>query len=281
MQEKYGFVYLWFDRIKGKFYIGCHWGTEDDGYICSSTWMRNAYRKRPQDFKRRILARVYTNRKDLFEEEFRFLNMIRDEELKVRYYNLSRIHPHHWSTDPEIRNRVKKTASETMKAKHQDPDYQKIYRAGRKKQSETMKQFIQDNPDKMEQRRIKMKATLAEKFPVEQRYIPTPKGTQENFDRISKGVRNYYDNMTPEQAERRKDGQKRTAEFHKGKRHRAGQSNTDSHNLKIAQANGKAVIIDGIEYHSKEAAGRSLNINGNTVGNRIKSDKYPTWSYKS
>lgn len=281
MQEKYGFVYIWFDRSKKRYYIGCHWGTEDDGYICSSTWMRNAYRKRPQDFKRRIISRVYTDRKDLFEEEFRFLNMIKDEELKIKYYNLSRIHPHHWSTDPELRNRVKKTNSEIMKAKHQDPEYQKIYKEGRKKQSETFKQYIRDNPDKMEQRRVSMKKTLAKKFPVENRHIPVPKGSEQHIDLIKQGVRNYYDNMTPEQEERRKAGQKRTADSHKGKRHRAGKSNTEQHNLKIAQANGKAVVIDGIEYHSKEAAGRALSVNGNTVGNRIKSNKYPTWTYKT
>lgn len=110
-KEKYGFVYIWFDRKRTKYYIGCHWGTEDDGYICSSKWMRDAYRYRSQDFKRRILSRIYTDRKDLFEEEFRFLNMIREDELGKRYYNLSRVHPNHWSTDPNST----KTVSEKRK----------------------------------------------------------------------------------------------------------------------------------------------------------------------
>ena len=34
--EKYGFVYIWFDRKHKRYYIGCHWGHEDDGYVCSS-----------------------------------------------------------------------------------------------------------------------------------------------------------------------------------------------------------------------------------------------------
>lgn len=38
--SKYGFVYIWFDRKHHRFYIGCHWGHEEDGYICSSNWMR-------------------------------------------------------------------------------------------------------------------------------------------------------------------------------------------------------------------------------------------------
>ena len=35
---KYGFVYIWYDRKHHRYYIGCHWGTIDDGYICSSNW---------------------------------------------------------------------------------------------------------------------------------------------------------------------------------------------------------------------------------------------------
>ena len=98
--EKYGFVYIWRDRKHNRNYIGCHWGREDDGYICSSRWMRNSFRRRPRDFKRRILARVYSNRADLFLEEYRWLEMIKTEELGKRYYNLSINHPNHWSTDP-------------------------------------------------------------------------------------------------------------------------------------------------------------------------------------
>lgn len=75
--EKYGFVYIWFDRKHKRYYIGCHWGTENDGYICSSSNMKSAYNRRPQDFKRRIISRVYTNRKDLLEEEYKWLSQIK------------------------------------------------------------------------------------------------------------------------------------------------------------------------------------------------------------
>ena len=67
--EKYGFIYIWRDRKHKRYYIGSHWGTEDDGYICSSPWMSQAYKHRPNDFKRRILQRVCSNRKDLLELE--------------------------------------------------------------------------------------------------------------------------------------------------------------------------------------------------------------------
>lgn len=97
--EKYGFVYVWRDKKRNRYYIGCHWGREDDGYICSSKWMRDAYRYRPEDFKRRVTARVYSNRNDLLVEEHRWLSMIKDEEIGKRYYNATKHHNGHWFAD--------------------------------------------------------------------------------------------------------------------------------------------------------------------------------------
>jgi hypothetical protein len=99
--ENYGFVYLWYDKKHKRYYIGCRWGREDDGYICSSTWMKQGYRRRPTDFKRRILNRIYTNRKDLLEEEYKWLSKIKKEELGKKYYNLYNHHFGHWSSDPK------------------------------------------------------------------------------------------------------------------------------------------------------------------------------------
>lgn len=84
---KYGFVYIWFDKKHHKYYIGRHWGTVDDGYVSSSTNMRNNYKNRPSDFKRRIISYVYTCNEDLVAEEQRWLDMIKLEELNTRYYN--------------------------------------------------------------------------------------------------------------------------------------------------------------------------------------------------
>lgn len=99
--ERFGFVYLWRDRKYNRFYLGCHWGTEDDGYICSSTWMRNSYRRRPQDFKRRILSKIY-DRKELLKEEYNWLQMIKEEELGQKYYNINKHHYGHWSTQKSL-----------------------------------------------------------------------------------------------------------------------------------------------------------------------------------
>lgn len=113
-QEKYGFVYIWYDRKHKRYYIGSHWGFEDDGYICSSRMMRQSYNRRPEDFKRRIIKRIYTNRKDLLTEEYRWLRMIdqtktfthnksEDSKHNIRYYNihLGEENPW-WASDDEI-----------------------------------------------------------------------------------------------------------------------------------------------------------------------------------
>lgn len=86
-KEKYGFVYVWYDRKHKRYYVGRHWGYKNDGYICSSKWMRKSYKRRPHDFKRRIIKYVYTTQLDLVTEEQYYLNMIKQEECGKRYYN--------------------------------------------------------------------------------------------------------------------------------------------------------------------------------------------------
>lgn len=99
--EKYGFVYLWFDRKHKRYYVGCHWGTIDDGYLCSSNWMRDAYKRRPEDFKRRILKTNIQHRPDMYLEEQRYFDMIKPEELRIRYYNLCLSVKNNWHKYPE------------------------------------------------------------------------------------------------------------------------------------------------------------------------------------
>ena len=112
--EKYGFVYIWFDRKHKRYYVGSHWGTEDDGYICSSSWMKRAYKLRHQDFRRRIIARVTTSRQDLLLEENRWLQMIDDDELGSRFYNLTKHLNGHWSSDQEKRSSVGNEISRSL-----------------------------------------------------------------------------------------------------------------------------------------------------------------------
>jgi len=87
--EKYGFIYLWFDKKHKRYYVGRHWGSINDGYICSSRVMRRAYNRRPTDFKRRIISYIYTCKEDLIIEEQKWLNMINRSEYNKKYYNIS------------------------------------------------------------------------------------------------------------------------------------------------------------------------------------------------
>lgn len=111
----YGFVYIWRDKKHKRFYIGSHWGTIDDGYVCSSTWMKNSYKRRPFDFKRKIVSFIYTNRKDLLLEEFKWLSLIKADELGKRYYNLTTHLNGHWSTDDNKAQTMRQRISETKK----------------------------------------------------------------------------------------------------------------------------------------------------------------------
>lgn len=111
MQEKFGFVYIWYDSKRKMYYIGSHWGTEEDGYICSSNRMRDAYRRRPQDFKRRVLSRIYTDRLSLLNEEQRWFDMVKNKD---RYYNLHwTVRDYSWRDDPLRREAVSKKISRT------------------------------------------------------------------------------------------------------------------------------------------------------------------------
>ena len=87
--EEYGFVYIWRDKGKDRYYIGAHWVTkENDNYICSSTWMRNSIKRRPQDFRRHILYKC-NDKEETFAKEYEWLQLIPENELGKVYYNRS------------------------------------------------------------------------------------------------------------------------------------------------------------------------------------------------
>ena len=115
--EKYGFVYIWFDKKRKMYYVGCHWGTENDGYICSSDRMRDAYKRRPDDFKRRIIE-IINDKSLLYDVEYKWLSLISEEDLGKKYYNLRKHKWGHWTTDLNssltIREKISKNTKEAM-----------------------------------------------------------------------------------------------------------------------------------------------------------------------
>lgn len=88
-----GFIYLWYDTKRRKFYLGSHKGSVDDGYLGSNQRFKSAYKSRPSTFKRRILEHHEDiTRDNLLEREQVWLNMICENELHgVRYYNEKRV----------------------------------------------------------------------------------------------------------------------------------------------------------------------------------------------
>jgi len=118
--EKYGFVYLWYDVKYKRYYVGCHWGNIHDGYICSSRWMRDAYNRRPEDFRRRIL-KTNLSRNQMYIEEQRYLDMQKPEEKKIRYYNLCTNSGNLWHKYPESVKTIGQKISHSKKGKSVGP----------------------------------------------------------------------------------------------------------------------------------------------------------------
>lgn len=105
--DYFGFVYIWRDALKNKYYIGSHLGSTDDRYISSNKWMSAAYKKRPETFRRRILTYLTSSRSNNKESlkllhaiEQQWLDLIPDAELSIsanvilgrdRYYNMKKV----------------------------------------------------------------------------------------------------------------------------------------------------------------------------------------------
>lgn len=281
--EKYGFVYIWYDRKHKRYYIGCHWGHENDGYICSSTWMKNAYRRRPEDFKRRVISRVYSSRKDLIDKEYEWLQLISEVQLGKDYYNLTRYRNGHWTTCPDSYKSVQQKNSEAMKRNHQDPEYRKIYDAGRKRGNEKYKQTLKDNPEILEKKSKSMKATMAKKFPAETRMYPIAKRDPNTGEltegyrlRHKQGIERYYSDRPIEDTIRRSKQAKTTVGFYKSNS-RTGKKNSEQHNKAIQEANGIKVMIEGTEFVSMSEAGRHNGVSQAAVRYRCNSPKWPEW----
>lgn len=127
-----GFVYIWFDTRRKMYYVGCHWGEDNDGYICSSNRMRDAYRRRPNEFKRRIVSRITTNRLDLLEEEYKWIQLIPTDQLGRKYYNLSKKHAGHWTASEEKTKSIKEKISQAKKGVKPKMTPEQLEERGRK-----------------------------------------------------------------------------------------------------------------------------------------------------
>lgn len=191
--EKEGFIYLWYDKKNKMYYLGCHWGNVNDRYICSSNRMRDAYRRRPQDFKRRIIQKGIP-KENLLSIEHKWLSLITESELGTKYYN-------RYTTNTALRlawsaNKGRKQPNEEIQKRiksrkgyrHSEETKQKISRARKGKivgpLSEETKQKLsialsgdknpfygkQHNPELKKQMNIKTSLTMKGRIP---KNIPT------------------------------------------------------------------------------------------------------------
>jgi len=89
---KSGFVYLWYDKKRKKFYLGSHLGLPTDGYTGSNRRFKSAQKSRPESFKRRILEYFDSiTSKELLEKEQNWLNLIKPHHLSSKYYNEKKV----------------------------------------------------------------------------------------------------------------------------------------------------------------------------------------------
>lgn len=174
--EKYGFIYIWRDKKRKMFYIGCHWGNVDDRYICSSDRMGHAYKRRPLDFKRRILETNIYDKSLLLEREYYWLQQIKDEELSKKYYNVNKHHFGHWMTTQD-------------KSGKNHPMYGKKHtEESRRKISESSKGRIPWNKDKSNVYSDETRSKMGEKH-LGNQYNLGKKHTEESKMKMSESHR--------------------------------------------------------------------------------------------
>lgn len=228
--KKYGFIYIWYDRKHKKYYVGAHWGHEKDGYICSSNHMKCAYKKRPHDFKRRIIKTNIETREDTFIIEQKYLDLISDDELGNRYYNLNKNKCNSWfKYDENIKTMKQKIAFKTKEAM-QKPEIKERFLIGLKNRN-----CMQSEKTKTK-RSNSMKETMNKKFPIELRKsFNKPKFNsfeyKQNMSKKSKEMWNRRD-----ENELKEIGNKISKSL-KGKQNRLGQKNSSEQNKKIRETN--------------------------------------------
>lgn len=192
--EKYGFVYIWFDRKHKRYYVGCRWGTVDDGYICSSSWMKKAFKLRSEDFKRKILKSNLPTRHSMFVEEQRYLDMIKPEEIKIRYYNLNIRNNNVWHKYDENFKTIKQKISIKTKEAMQRQEVREKYNDGLSNRDNSS-----SRPEVREKRSVSMKKAMAEKFPIDKRKVNGPKfGSEEYRQNMSISTKKMWKNVSEE-----------------------------------------------------------------------------------
>ena len=148
--------------------------------------MKSAYKRRKEDFKRRILQRIYTTKKDTFAREQYWLDMIKLEELRSRYYNLHSCGSKYWQQSKPGKKsgyipleKTKQLMREKAIKRFEDP-------IEREKRSQKEKQ-LQENPEYRKKVVEKFKNRKQSKETREKRSVIK----KFNNDRIDNGTHHF------------------------------------------------------------------------------------------
>lgn len=176
------FTYCWTDKSTNKLYVGCHKGSQHDGYIASSKVFLEEYNSRPEDFSREILAEgLYS---DMLKFETAILKAV-DAKYSNDYYNQHNGDGKFYRTvvTQETRNKLaaaqlgkklsaerKQKISETMKTKRHSAETKAKMSANRKgkKPSAHARAQKRDYWQKMTQMRWYNNGIVAKRFVIDQ-----------------------------------------------------------------------------------------------------------------
>lgn len=266
--EKYGFVYIWYDRKHKKYYVGSHWGNIDDGYICSSTWMRNAYKYRKEDFKRKIIAKVYSSKNDLLIKEYEYLSLIKEEELGKKYYNMTNHLNGHWFTEEERAKTLSQKISQKTKEAMQRPEVREKYLKG----LETRDTRGSD-PEVIEKKRISMIKTMAKKFPLVDRKKPKTTTFEEYVELHRNNTKKLWSNRSEKEIQQisKKISESLVGKSKTGKAAK-GHVKSEKWRKKISESNKKTLAANP----DKTTKGKWWWNNG-TINKRSKESPGPEW----
>jgi hypothetical protein len=253
-------------------------GTLNDGYIGSSIRLKRAYKKRPFDFKRKILWYCLENDKSkLLEKEQHYLQMIKPTELGKRYYNLKNVA----SGGNIVGNFDNEKLIEYKNKLRRSANYGKEHHNARKvvcfdKLYETLKDAISDigfNP----QRRLKTRKCKGfyyfDEGPITEEEI---KNQLLNKQKIKeKRIKSLSDYRAIETIQQKIKRSKLTMKTKRKNGFNFYQKVSDS----LKSRPGKKVSIDGIIYEKGRIASEILGIKYVTLKARLRSNSFPTWYY--
>jgi hypothetical protein len=198
--------------------IGCTTHTKDGQKILSE----------------KILERIYSERKSLYEAEQRWMDYIKPSEIKVKYFNLTNKVKTHWTASNDEYN--KKTIKEKISIKTKEAMSRPEIRVKVEKYYDEMRGKPAD-PSRIEKMRISITETMAEKFPVEERRKRLKRDDPALVEVYRQKTIEMWESMSDETKEKRS---KAISERNKGKQYTLGYKHDPaSVEKRVAKLRGK------------------------------------------